>query len=466
MCAEKSSSVEPRQQTLRSELKLWERKFADANGGRKAEKDDIKKHPDIGRRSASSENDLLISTAIKYKEYTKLRSGLCDSNAKKQETPRKSRKRKNEEEQYVTAKHPAVIDPYDIPQSSSSTPTITRTFVGPTPQKNGHVLGLFDMLSPYSNQAITPSKSRLIHTTSDILKDLDQTPSRRKSKAQIPTTQYSTPSSSAKRRHLDITQTPSSQRQHVLTDITPTSTRLNNSTQSCLDETPAFLKRFSEPSAFGGSEDALGKNISYSPPQMRLPRKPVGRSLSQLVRSLRKQEEERLDEEMALMHEIETGEPASLVKDSQVKVGDMPLGADGEHDLSEDGGASVEPRRLWKKKGQKRTTRRANIGVNRTKWKPEVEWKAGDASDVENIPDTQAVDGDGGVIQTSKTARQQKEKNKSKVVKDKNSVTGKGADGKKIRKINPNATSHANFRSLKIRNKNSKGRTGGRFGRR
>ena len=167
---------------------------------------------------------------------------------------------------------------------------------------------------------------------------------------------------------------------------------------------------------------------------------------------------------MALMHELETGESVPIVKDSQV--GDLPLGADGEHDLSEDGRDETQPRRLWKKKGQKRTTRRANIGVSRAKWKPETEWKAGDASDQELSRDTQAVEGAAGGNESSKTESLSKGKKNAKVTKGKDGVPDKGPDGKKKRMINPNATSHANFRSLKIRNKNTKGKTGGRFGRR
>jgi DNA replication and checkpoint protein len=34
---------------LRQELKDWEKEFADANSGRKAGRDDIKKHPTIGK---------------------------------------------------------------------------------------------------------------------------------------------------------------------------------------------------------------------------------------------------------------------------------------------------------------------------------------------------------------------------------------------------------------------------------
>jgi len=34
--------------SLRLELKIWEKSFATANNGKKASRDDIKKHPDIG----------------------------------------------------------------------------------------------------------------------------------------------------------------------------------------------------------------------------------------------------------------------------------------------------------------------------------------------------------------------------------------------------------------------------------
>lgn len=37
--------------SLRAELKEWERAFAAANGGKRASREDIKKHPDIGMRN-------------------------------------------------------------------------------------------------------------------------------------------------------------------------------------------------------------------------------------------------------------------------------------------------------------------------------------------------------------------------------------------------------------------------------
>ena len=35
--------------TLRAELKVWEKAFASAHGGKKAGREDIKQNPDIGR---------------------------------------------------------------------------------------------------------------------------------------------------------------------------------------------------------------------------------------------------------------------------------------------------------------------------------------------------------------------------------------------------------------------------------
>ena len=49
MDLEERAALTERSNTLRSELKLWEKSFATANNGRKASRDDIKKHPDIGR---------------------------------------------------------------------------------------------------------------------------------------------------------------------------------------------------------------------------------------------------------------------------------------------------------------------------------------------------------------------------------------------------------------------------------
>ena len=51
MEAEERKRLLEQSNLLRQELKAWEREFAAANGGRKAERDDIKQHPAIGKRT-------------------------------------------------------------------------------------------------------------------------------------------------------------------------------------------------------------------------------------------------------------------------------------------------------------------------------------------------------------------------------------------------------------------------------
>jgi DNA replication regulator SLD2 len=48
MNEEERTALTERSNTLRTELKLWEKSFAAASNGQKASRDDIKKHPDIG----------------------------------------------------------------------------------------------------------------------------------------------------------------------------------------------------------------------------------------------------------------------------------------------------------------------------------------------------------------------------------------------------------------------------------
>jgi DNA replication regulator SLD2 len=48
MEAEEREQLQQQSAILRQELKVWEKEFAAANGGRKAGRDDIKQHPSIG----------------------------------------------------------------------------------------------------------------------------------------------------------------------------------------------------------------------------------------------------------------------------------------------------------------------------------------------------------------------------------------------------------------------------------
>lgn len=96
-----------------------------------------------------------------------------------------------------------------------------------------------------------------------------------------------------------------------------------------------------------------------------------------MIQNMRKDEDDRLDEEADIMRELEMEEDGVIaptqtrvshiqVEDSQVE---MPLGPDrgseseGEEE-EEELGPDGKPRRVWKKKGLKRQTRRTNRELN------------------------------------------------------------------------------------------------------
>lgn len=260
------------------------------------------------------------------------------------------------------------------------------------------------------------------------------------------------------------------------------------------DETPEFLRRGSrrvdsmapfealenddDAEAVGG--DVAGDEaFSWSPVAVRMPRKAAGRGLSVLVRGLRGLEEEMWDEEMEVLREVEgtkTKGAAVVVVDSQG--GEMPLGADGEGESEDEDGQAGKGRHgrpvMWKKKGQKRSTRRVVMKPVAGKWKPEPEWKAprNDSED-DVVVETQVVDagatlpdgeeghdtGDGYAGTAENAADSQ-----ATVVKQDGLVEATVKAKKAPRKIS--STAHANYRALKIKNKHSKGKGGGKFGRR
>lgn len=256
--------------------------------------------------------------------------------------------------------------------------------------------------------------------------------------------------------------------------------------------------------------------------------KPAGKGLSALVRGLREMQEQRFDEELEVLRELEEGSdpaakitaapaPAShkkqpinandvFVTDSQAP--DMPLGPDGENQVSESDNDELEgmgrdgkPLRVWKKRGQKRSTRIVVMKPSRAKWKPEPKWKGGrvDEEEKEAVLETQLgatipvgrgerddflLDSDKEYLTDCETEHPSLEgetKNKKKKRKDgkkkKSNNTGKQAaavaavaeeegEEKKKKKKKVAATANPNFRALKLRNKNSRAKGGGRFGRR
>lgn len=428
-----------------------------------------------------------------------------------------------------------------------NTPTAHRKSIGPTPQKNGRVLGIFDLLSPagptpskhprstlkpiYPNSLKTPSKRRL-----DILQDAptddqENTPSTKRLKISPPTAS----------KHASFF-TPSARRTLPPSNHTPRSSRAGVSKLQ-FDDTPAFLKRGGQNKYIlrnydGEAEGATLENdesglVSWSPMlKIHIRTKPAAKGLSALVRGLREMEEERLDEEMELLRELEggfdhTGKPKARPAPSSPKIRstkskdvfmteslapEMPLGPDGENQDSESNDEELEgkgrdgkPMRVWKKRGQKRSTRMVVMKPSRAKWKPEPKWKGGqDEEDEvkEVVPETQLLstisvgegERDDNLLDMDEIGDEQDttdskaehhssiEETKNKISKDgKNkksnparkkaaaaasaAATAEGEKGEQRKKKKVAATANPNFRALKIRNKNSRAKSGRRFGR-
>lgn len=247
--------------------------------------------------------------------------------------------------------------------------------------------------------------------------------------------------------------------------------------------TPSFLRR----SNFGRYGGTVG---GFSPTAVRKPQPFVGKGLSAIVQGLRDMEEERLQDDTDVLREIEAEKEAEQAA------------ANVEVDDSQAQTTALQPTR--KKKGQKRTTRRVTmrpVVVPRPTRQSQSKELDGESDDGAAVPETQhpetadepEIDDTASLHSISEpdlgsdpdygeepTANNTKTKTFSEKIREAISSVAKPQpkprqkssqptptkhDEKKsrARKVNPEA--HANYRALKIRNKNTKGRFGRRFGR-
>ncbi|KAJ6783983.1 hypothetical protein PWT90_07646 [Aphanocladium album] len=477
------ASYEQKSKQLRADLKKWESEWASSHGGSKPGRKDIKDNPSI---------------AAKYKEYNQTRdilAGKIPVPAKEQPNPKKRRPdppptetplKKNK---YVeTPMKNRTVDEDQF----MSTPAISRklfspapvTSIGPTPQRDGKVLGLFDLL--VEKELGTPSKSaNNPPSTPGRRRNLDATPSKRRGSKDTEKLGR-TPMSSSKRHMLNTFMTPLKNRDAGgggAGGKTPTP----GSVSKLQFDTPAFLRRHTLP--------ALHEGTTFdAPAPLKLPRKPLGRGLSEIVASLRKVEDDNLDDDddMAALREAEEAEmgfaagparpvtaPASepgtdapapaasaaaskeraiLARDYEAD--QLPLGGfddEGIYDSpdEEPTGRNGQPLVVYKKKGQKRTTRRVNMRPTITKRPPA---QLGDSQDI--IPETQPGGQENGDLSGSDFEDDVEDGARSKPRQQ----PKEGVVKKSVRKVNELA--HANFRRLKLRSKNPKGRPGGGFNRR
>ncbi|KAJ5565998.1 hypothetical protein N7535_007636 [Penicillium sp. DV-2018c] len=415
-----SAEVAAQAVNVRAELKKWEKAFASANGGRKAGRDDIKQDAEI---------------AAKYKEYGRLkaleaslsrhersRQDASQSHTKKrkhtsppgqdtkilQETPRKLSKGLFATPSNNRIKqHPSQLDPYDSPSTlrrlfSPSThhqglpaPSPLKAEIGPTPQRDGRVLGLFDMISESGGSSATPSVKRQTNNLAAAFR----TPSKRKpveTILEVPEEESQqetprlvrTPASETKQFYLaNLFATPTTMRYAAMVeaqdDADTQQTDLPNlgsgiSPQEALSGTPSFLRR-SNPARYPAS-NANPDDPGLSPVGPRKVQKFASKGLSHLVQGLRDMQEERLEEDWEVMRELEEAAEAEEAAKNAV-----------EEEPNED------QNRKYKKKGQKRTTRRVNMRPVFHRPKPESKQDSGadddlageDEDEVVAVPETQ-----------------------------------------------------------------------------
>lgn len=468
--------LEQRSNLLRQELKAWEKQFATEHDGRKAERDDIKAEPTISQ---------------KYKEYNKLRDVLAGKVAP--QTPSKrpqSRKLAQDADRTpkahrgpynttpVKRKRDSAVDLLDEAAVTEFLSPQGPAFIGPTPQRNGIAIGLFDLLPVVE----TPSKRRAVLV--DVVPNALRTPCKTGNRTQRESSEECgrlcerTPQSVGKRFMLDQFTTP--QKRKRGDEGTPTSASRDLAT-------PAFLRR----------DNFVGIVDDEESPPRRAPWKlrTLGRSLSSMIRSRKKQEEERFDEEADIMREMEmeaagisipkkSAAPKILVPDSQVAVSLGPDGfaqSDDENDHEETTGGvdqNGNPLRVWKKRGLKRQTRRVIMRPHIAKAAPQPSLAVDNDSEAE-VQETQANkenepgdDCDSGseyASDHSHTPKKRKTVAKKKAETKANTIAkeeaGKpGPVRKAVRKVK--ATANANYRKLKIKSKGGNGGGGRRFGRR
>ncbi|KAK3990879.1 putative DNA replication regulator sld-2 [Cladorrhinum sp. PSN332] len=475
---------------VRAELKKWETDWADSHNGKKPSRNDIKQNPDI---------------AQKYKQYNNLRgiiSGKIPPPSVAKLAPTTPSKRSKTFQ--AEAKTPGTVSRTD---AAAATPATNRklfspalpTSIGPTPQKDGRVLGLFDLLGKTPSKptekppaGLTPSKRRASevgHLTTPSAKRFHPA---------------ATPSSKSHAELFGSVGTPLHERPDNNVRKTPSSTRSYNFKFS----TPAFLRRTNLPPV-----DEQDENGEWKVGPLRLPRKLLPgkgpRGLSQIVTSLRTIQDEAFEDEEDALREMElASDPAPVTarkpaapSSDPIEVNDSQLGLepppppprekpallsafddealyDSDNDTPQLGRDGL-PLRIFKKRGQKRTTRKVNIKPTRHKRPSTSAAAPQDDSDSEGevIPETQhqkshnpppeddlllsGSDFDGenesDFDELSMEPRKKKDK-KDKKKDEKEKEKKEGVIKKTVRMVK--ATAHVNYKRLKLRNNGAKGGPG------
>jgi DNA replication regulator SLD2 len=418
---------------------------------------------------------LTSSVALKYKEYNKVRDILAGKvkphSSKSHHSSPEKRKSIPVTTPLKRVKHAET--PSKAPTHGGETymnsPDISRklfspkpvTSLGPTPQRDGRVLGLFDLL--VERELGSPSKRELENWDTPRKSKIHATPSKRRLYGETldggsPAGLGKTPTSAGKRqRREDAFATPLKKR-----DANAAGAATPSSVSKLQLETPAFLKRYSITTTGETGSETLVSSL-------RLPRKPFSRGLSEIVASLRKVEEERLDDELEALREMEAEEmglpaPRPMPQQQHRTDGYGPdeqqpfrQGADGDFAAVEEAiAANEQPTRTYKKKGQKRTTRFVNMKptkIQRPDVMPGSERRnggGGDDGEFDGEGDDGFEDGSDSDFDGKSVA-----KKRQAPVKKGEGEKKPSAVKKSVRKVNELA--HANFQRLKLKNRGNKG---------
>jgi hypothetical protein len=287
--------------------------------------------------------------------------------------------------------HPSNLDPYDSPtvfrrlfsptthRQTQSSPLPLKTVIGPTPQRDGQALGLFDLLSASGGSTATPSTKRV----ASFAKDANRTPSGKRKMSAIEEEEDDddpinirmgrTPASSSKKLYLEkLFATPTTLRFATMVEDEESAFHRSRAAAEVIpevhplgSETPSFLRRSNSGRFLNNRTTARAGELS--PVAIRKPRRFVGKGLSAIVQGLRDMEDERMQEDWEVMRELEEEQAQHAAEaEGLVQVGDSQApGADGNGNGNGNGTG-----RVWKKRGQKRTTRLVKMKPVISKAKP------------------------------------------------------------------------------------------------
>ncbi|KAF8449713.1 DNA replication/checkpoint protein [Terfezia claveryi] len=544
-------------QSLRLELKQWETTFA-AEKGRKPSREDIKKAPEIAAKykeysklrdpppapaiaPSQSPRTKAPSQLLKTPRKPKSRHGLTQANSNNDPFLSPSIRRSNRSNAQGSSRGQRLNAPSETPTKPSilkvpgtplfelDSPLKIRKIrfgkdgetVGPTPQKTGKVLGLFEtMMIEYSPKRIRGSmqkelKKATSESPSQSSNGLLETPRKRKLNPD------DVEDSTSIRAASSVAGSVS--RSGAATIVPDGETPRKRRPEPDMFATPSFLRR--------STSRLMDESLLSSPPvPLPQPMKPkLVKGLSSWMADLRRMQDEILEDEMENLRELEREASGGVKKPlfpatdasatSGVASGDV-FGTQGGEDDNEtenpaakegtgaSGDASGEgeiksgdaPTRMWKKRGLKRQTRRVKMRPVRDKplqalsapgGQSENEEVSGDetASKQKSKPPPEAEHADEGssedeisnysgseaesktesaVPEAKPIGRIAKKKTTTNVTTTTASTTTMAGKGKRA------ATAGANYCKLKIRTQGGmkgrgggfRGRGGGRFNRR